>query len=595
VAAAAGIFGLGDGARPTIDISRAQAADEKVHQEVLEALETQPWADVIVALREPPAARRGPLDLSALQMQVAAEQEDVLSGLTAADFQVLRQYDSIPALFGRVSAAGLEKLLAHPDVVSVAPDLELHANLAQSVPLINADDVHTMGYTGAGVTAAVLDTGIDTDHPDLQDDLVAEHCYLSAPDVCPCGGTSSHGPGCAEDGAGHGSHVSGIITSGGVVAPLGVAPDSTIIAFKVLNDSGSGDLNDALDALNYIIGHPGDGVGVINMSLGSIALTPPCDTAWPAVTTAFNTLRSAGVSTFVATGNDADKSHLGFPSCISSAVSVGDVYDANVGGITWVGTCTDSTTHADLVVCHSNSHSTLDLLAPGALIVSSVNGGGTDEYGGTSMAAPHAAGVAALMLDADPPATPDEIESCMKSTGVSVIDPANSVTTPRVDALAAVGCISPAPCVFPQDADCDACWDSVEPTLTPPADPADQWDWYDVPVPTLFSGGHISGDPSGIDNRDHAISIINDVLAVLEYGGTSDGGLCNSGPDGIPGNADDRCYDQDVNLDGVDDGIAYDRTVGATRSGPADGAVTIIVDVLLVLEQGGYGCGPTPP
>jgi len=142
------------------------------------------------------------------------------------------------------------------------------------------------------------------------------------------------------------------------------------------------------------------------------------------------------------------------------------------------------------------------------------------------------------------------------------------------------------PCVFPDDADCDACWDSVEPTLSPPADPSDPWDWYDVPVPTLFSDGHINGDPSGTDDRDHAITIIDDLLAVLEYSGTSDGGLPNAGG---------RQYNQDVNLDGVDDGIAYDRTVGATRSGAPDGAVSIIVDVLLVLEQSGYSCGSTPP
>jgi len=142
---------------------------------------------------------------------------------------------------------------------------------------------------------------------------------------------------------------------------------------------------------------------------------------------------------------------------------------------------------------------------------------------------------------------------------------------------------TPPPCVFSDDADCDACWDSVEPTLSPPADPIDPWDFYDVPVPTLFSGGHISGDPSGTDDRDHAVSIINDVLAVLEYTGTSDGGLPN---------AEGRQYNQDVNGDTVDDGIAYDRTVGATRSGAPDGAVSIIVDVLLVLAQSGALCTP---
>jgi len=694
VAAGAGILGLADWAGPTVDVSRAQAPDEKVHQQVLEALQTQPWVDVIVALREPPAARRAPLHLSDLQGQVAAEQEDVLSGLTAADFQVLRRYDSIPALFGRVSAAGLEKLVAHPDVTSVHPNLRLHATLSQSVPMINADDVHAMGHTGEGVTVAVLDTGIDTDHPDLQDDLLDEHCYLSAPDVCPCGGTSSHGPGCAEDGNGHGSHVSGIVTSGGVVAPEGVAPDTGIIAFKVLNDSGSGWFSDVLAALDYIIGHPGDGADFINMSLTGGPWTTPCDDAWPEMTTALDTLRSAGVSTFVATGNDADKSHLGFPSCISSAVSVGDVYDANnLGAMIW-SACTDWSTWADMVVCHSNSHDTLDLLAPGALITSSVNGGGTaNNWGGTSMAAPHAAAVAALMLDANPSATPDEIESCMKSSGVPVTDSANSVTTPRVDALGAVNCngtptltielftsdLEPLPplvspletgvaalalnqqqnpvtgltvccsvepdlspftlpsdcdttgangiaeftlaptgtdgteettlrccadgypnvcatqtfslCPYPNDTDCDGCSDAEElgsnPALGGTRDPNNPWDFYDVPVPSAFDGGTL-GD------RDQAVSMLNDVLSVLEYSGTWNGGLCNSGPDQIPGSPDGRCYNQDNNCDGRNDGLLYDRSAGATWSDAPNGAIKVTEDLLLVIAQTGHSCQAPP-
>ena len=105
-------------------------------------------------------------------------------------------------------------------------------------------------------------------------------------------------------------------------------------------------------------------------------------------------------------------------------------------------------------------------------------------------------------------------------------------------------------------------------------------------MPTLFSGGHISGDGSGQDDSDHAASIINDVLAVLLYSGTSDEG---------PPNGAGIDYDDDVNNDQVDDGRAYDRSVGATRSGAPDGAVTIIVDVLLVLAQAGQSCGLTPP
>jgi len=139
-------------------------------------------------------------------------------------------------------------------------------------------------------------------------------------------------------------------------------------------------------------------------------------------------------------------------------------------------------------------------------------------------------------------------------------------------------------CVFANDADCDGCYDSAEPGLTPAASSSDPWDFYDVPVPTLGSGGHISGDGSGIDNRDHAVSIINDILAVLEYSGVSRFGVPNSVP---------RDYDNDANTDTVPDGVAYDRSVGM-RSGPPDRAVSIIVDVLLVLAQSGHSCQAPP-
>ena len=163
-----------------------------------------------------------------------------------------------------------------------------------------------------------------------------------------------------------------------------------------------------------------------------------------------------------------------------------------------------------------------------------------------------------------------------------VVLPAMLLGLTANDELNALKCYQQSPCVFtPGDDDCDACWDVSEPGLAPPADPSDPWDWYDVPVPTLGSGGHISGDPSGLDNRDHAISIINDVLAVLEYAGTS----LNGPPNSVP-----RDYDDDVNGDGVPDGVAYDRSVGALRTGVPDGAVTIIVDVLAVLAQSGQSC-----
>jgi len=132
------------------------------------------------------------------------------------------------------------------------------------------------------------------------------------------------------------------------------------------------------------------------------------------------------------------------------------------------------------------------------------------------------------------------------------------------------------------DTDNDGCADSEElgadPVLGGTRDPLDPYDFYDVPVPTAFNGGTLA-------DRDKAVSIINDVLAVLEYTGTSDGG---------PPNSIGRQYNQDNNSDGEDDGLLYDRWVGATWSDAPDGAVTVIVDVLLVLAQSGHSCQAPP-
>ncbi|MEN8218498.1 MAG: S8 family serine peptidase [Pseudomonadota bacterium] len=98
----------------------------------------------------------------------------------------------------------------HPQVASIQLDKQRKLSLDKSIPHIQADAVHARPYTGKGVTVAVLDTGIDTDHPDLADSIVAQHCFSQA--SCPPLGTNES----AEDdifGGGHGTHVAGIITS----------------------------------------------------------------------------------------------------------------------------------------------------------------------------------------------------------------------------------------------------------------------------------------------------------------------------------------------------------------------------------------------
>ena len=102
--------------------------------------------------------------------------------------------------------------------------------LADTVPLIDADKWHADGVTGDGVLVAVIDSGIDTDHADLADDLAFEECFgdndggINGIGFCLGGTDRLSGVGAAEDDQGHGSRVTGILTSSGTVSPVGVAP-----------------------------------------------------------------------------------------------------------------------------------------------------------------------------------------------------------------------------------------------------------------------------------------------------------------------------------------------------------------------------------
>ncbi|HEU4760297.1 MAG TPA: S8 family serine peptidase, partial [Dehalococcoidia bacterium] len=307
-------------------------------------------ADVLVVLRAPAALSAVPPDRQTLKVQVEELQQRVLNHLPPADFSLRYRYEAMPALAGAASPRALRILQTHPDVVAVWPDIVLSGALSQSVPLINADDVHALGLTGAGTVVAVIDSGIDTDHPGLAGSLVHEECFMAYPLLssrCPNGQTRQSGPGAAEDDLGHGTNVTGIITGSGTVAPTGVAPGAYIVAIKIIDNSNALGLSDLTAALDHILAdHPE--VDLINMSLGTFGSFPPgtCESA----AAPYNALRAAGALPFAAAMNQGTKNGMGLPACIGSVMSVGAVYDANVG---FFGTsvCTDATTAADKVAC----------------------------------------------------------------------------------------------------------------------------------------------------------------------------------------------------------------------------------------------------
>lgn len=377
-------------------------AHEKVGPGVLEAIARDGKAAVIVAFAAratQPVPRR---HLRALQAEVAGMQRAVLDELRPGDFRAAHVYSAVPALAGWVTAAGLERLARHPFVLEVGLDLPVRASLAESVPLIEADRWHDKDVKGGGVTVAVLDTGVDrSNHGDLNGALVVEECFLErAPGHCPDGTGRQSGNGAAADDEGHGTHVSGIVLS-----EPGVAPEASLAALKVLDGGGGGALSDIVAGLEFILTDL-PGVQVINMSLGTeTTFDGECDdedAGNRALAWILGTLRALGVTPIAASGNGKSQVSMASPACLSSVVSVG------------------ATDKDDAVASFTNVSPELDLMAPGVDIESSALGGGTTTKKGTSMAAPHAAGCAALLLQSGLASAPDEVESWLTTSQVTV-------------------------------------------------------------------------------------------------------------------------------------------------------------------------------
>ncbi len=407
---------------------------------------------VIVMLR---LAANAAVNTAQVQAAVSQVQDRVLSKLTADEFTPAYVYKNFAAMTGRVGAAALAKLAVDPDVVGVGLDGQGGGHLSEAVPFIGADVVHASGLTGAGVTVAVLDTGIDTDHPDLSDDVAAGAFHFLNQ-----GSTVGVG---AEDDNGHGTNVSGIITSRGVVSSVGVAPDADILAVKVLDASSSGWVSDWVAGIDYVVtwkaNNPSANLRAINMSLGTFSLFSSCpcdnsDTFTQLLQASLLAARNAGIVTFASSGNQGSCTSMSSPACLSSVAAVAAVYDQNMGREPNSGTyssnfgssfgnCFDDPTVGGKITCFSNRSACNALAAPGRLITAPGVGGGLSSFTGTSQASPQCAAVAALMSqkcdNTGGSLSPTETLQIMEDTGVATTDPCSTFPNPiRVDAALAV-------------------------------------------------------------------------------------------------------------------------------------------------------------
>jgi hypothetical protein len=353
----------------------------------------------------------------------AALKQDILAALPGREGTLLRDYSHLPLVYVRLRTSGaLQVLLNHPAVVAVYENQENFPFLRESLPLISQPQAAAAGHRGAGTTVAVLDTGVEYS--------LATFGSCTAPGV-PASCKVIFAQDFATDDRvldddGHGTNVAGIV--------LGVAPGAKIAALDVFDGKGAPD-QAILAAINWsVVNQARYDIAAMNLSLGGQRFSAPCSNS--PYTSAFAQARATGIVPTVASGNEEYKDSLSYPACAPGAVSVGAVYDANVGSRTW-SRCADPATVANQVTCFSNSASFLTLLAPGAMI--SVE---NLVYGGTSQAAPHVAGATAVLKAFKPSASPDEIVSVLQRTGVPTTDPRNSITKPRINVKAALDALA---------------------------------------------------------------------------------------------------------------------------------------------------------
>jgi len=374
-----------------------------------------------------------------------------------------KRFDFIPYMALDASRSEFEALAASADIEHIEEDIPFPPTLSQSVPLIGAVAGTFNGFSGSGQTVAVLDTGVDRTHPFLNGRVIAEACYSTtdstATAVCTTGSTApGAGTNCNVNtlgsGCTHGTHVAGIV-AGNNGTFSGVAKDANLISVQVFSrfpkeSCGSGAsgpcvmsyTSDQIKGLNYVYNLRGTySISSVNMSLGGGSYTSYCDSDYTAEKAAIDALRSVGIATVIASGNDGFTSSISAPACISSAISVG------------------ATTKADAIASYSNSASILKLLAPGSLIFSSIPGGAYTTKSGTSMATPHVAGAWAVLKSARPSATVDEVLAALVSSGRLLTDTRagapGTITKPRIRLDAAVYVVRPpgAPGVETKDAD----------------------------------------------------------------------------------------------------------------------------------------------
>jgi subtilisin family serine protease/fibronectin type 3 domain-containing protein len=319
------------------------------------------------------------------------------------------------------SAKAAAALRRNPQVRSVTQDRPVY--LTETDPygieridafIVGGGDAYEAGYRGAGARIAVIDTGIDIDHPDLAASIDTDAGWNCVNEALP-----------PNDGHGHGTHVSGTaaapLNGEGVV---GVAPEATLVPIKTFDDAGNSSEALVLCGLDRVVAlntdaDPANDIDVANMSWGDPRAWGSCadDELHGAICAA----DAAGVVLVGGSGNNSADAGTFVPAAFPEVVSVSALSDfdgkpGGLGGCQFVASlfwfeCDDS------LAFFSNYGPSVDVIAPGVNVYSSWAAGTYQVQNGTSMATPHVTGVVALMRSVDPALTPAAARDALLASG----------------------------------------------------------------------------------------------------------------------------------------------------------------------------------
>ncbi|MEW9699817.1 S8 family serine peptidase [Paenibacillus sp. SI8] len=278
--------------------------------------------------------------------------------------KIKRENKHIPSLTVTMTSNEIETLKNDPTVESVELDIQLQTaaqTMDWGVSVVNATYAWSNGYTGKGVKVAVLDTGIDTQHEDL--DVAGGASFVDY--------TASY-----NDDSGHGTHVAGIIgAKNNDVGVVGGAPDADLYAVKVLDSTGKGYLSDVIAGIDWAVENKMD---IVNMSIATSVDSP-------ALHHAVDQAYASGLLLVAAAGNtgntDGSGDTIQYPAKYSSVIAVGAVDQNNKRAIS------------------SSAGNELEIMAPGIEINSTFKSNGYKSLSGTSMAAPFVSSELALLKE----------------------------------------------------------------------------------------------------------------------------------------------------------------------------------------------------